>query len=182
VLGILESKTLMRQCLSAANVDLTSSIAKPLYVPNSITSMMLLETFKKTRTHVALVVDEYGEVQGLVTMNDVLEAIVGNIPSAEAPGDEEAVRREDGSWLLDGMLSIAKFKEIFELESMEEEEAGNFHTLGGFVMLRLGRVPAVGDHFEWNGLRLEVVDMDRHRVDRILAARLPASPAPPPQP
>jgi putative hemolysin len=181
VLGILESKTLMRQCLSAANVDLTASIAKPLYVPNSITSMMLLETFKKTRTHVALVVDEYGEVQGLVTMNDVLEAIVGDIPSAEAPGDEEAVRREDGSWLLDGMLSIDKFKEIFELESMDEEEAGNFHTLGGFVMLRLGRVPAVGDRFEWNGLRLEVVDMDRHRVDRILAARLPAAPAPPPQ-
>jgi putative hemolysin len=176
VLGILESKTLMRQCLRADTIDLTASVAKPLYVPNSISSMELLETFKKNRMHVALVVDEYGEVHGLVTMNDVLEAIVGDIPSAEAAGDEEAVRREDGSWLLDGMLSIDKFKEIFELETMEEEDTGNFHTLGGFVMLRLGRVPAVGDLFDWNGLRLEVVDMDRHRVDKMLVARLPATP------
>jgi putative hemolysin len=177
VLGILESKALMRQSLRGEAIDLTGSLARPLYVPNSISSMELLETFKKNRMHVALVVDEYGEVQGLVTMNDVLEAIVGDIPSAEAAGDEEAVQREDGSWLLDGMLSLDKFKEIFELEELEEEDTGNFHTLGGFVMLRLGRVPAVGDHFEWNGLRFEVMDMDRHRVDRMLVARLPARPA-----
>jgi putative hemolysin len=177
VLGILESKALMRQSLRGEAIDLTASLTRPLYVPNSISSMELLETFKKNRMHVALVVDEYGEVQGLVTMNDVLEAIVGDIPSAEAAGDEEAVQREDGSWLLDGMLSLDKFKEIFELEELEEEDTGNFHTLGGFVMLRLGRVPAVGDHFEWNGLRFEVVDMDRHRVDRVLVARLPAPPA-----
>jgi putative hemolysin len=177
VLGILESKALMRQSLRGEAIDLTGSLARPLYVTNSISSMELLETFKKNRMHVALVVDEYGEVQGLVTMNDVLEAIVGDIPSAEAAGDEEAVQREDGSWLLDGMLSLDKFKEIFELEELEEEDTGNFHTLGGFVMLRLGRVPAVGDHFEWNGLRFEVMDMDRHRVDRMLVARLPARPA-----
>lgn len=179
VLGILESKALMRQSLRGEAVDLTVSLTRPLYVPNSISSMELLETFKKNRMHVALVVDEYGEVQGLVTMNDVLEAIVGDIPSAEAAGDEEAVQREDGSWLLDGMLSLDKFKEIFELEELEEEDTGNFHTLGGFVMLRLGRVPTVGDHFEWNALRFEVVDMDRHRVDRVLVARLPAPPAAP---
>jgi len=173
VLGILESKALMRQSLRGEAIDLTASLTRPLYVPNSISSMELLETFKRARMHVALVVDEYGEVQGLVTMNDVLEAIVGDISSAEAAGDEEAVQREDGSWLLDGMLSLDKFKEIFQLEALEEEETGNFHTLGGFVMLRLGRVPAVGDHFEWNGLRLEVMDMDRHRVDRVLVARLP---------
>ncbi|HEY7759658.1 MAG TPA: hemolysin family protein [Burkholderiales bacterium] len=182
VLGILESKALMRQSLRGEAIDLTASLTRPLYVPNSISSMELLETFKRTRMHVALVVDEYGEVQGLVTMNDVLEAIVGDISSTEAAGDEEAVQREDGSWLLDGMLSLDKFKEIFELEELEEEETGNFHTLGGFVMLRLGRVPAVGDHFEWNGLRLEVMDMDRHRVDRVLVARLPAPPAAAPGP
>ena len=179
VLGILESKALMRQSLRGETVDLTAALARPLYVPNSISSMELLETFKKNRMHVALVVDEYGEVQGLVTMNDVLEAIVGDIPSAEAAGDEEAVQREDGSWLLDGMLSLDKFKEIFELDELEEEDTGNFHTLGGFVMLRLGRVPAVGDRFQWNGLRFEVVDMDRHRVDRVLVARLPAPPVAP---
>jgi putative hemolysin len=178
VLGVLESKALMRQSLRGETVDLTASLARPLYVPNSISSMELLETFKKNRMHVALVVDEYGEVQGLVTMNDVLEAIVGHIPSAEAAGDEEAVQREDGSWLLDGMLSLEKFKEIFGLEELEEEDTGNFHTLGGFVMLRLGRVPAVGDHFEWNALRFEVMDMDRHRVDRVLVARRPPPSAP----
>ncbi len=178
VLGILESKTLMRQCLRGDSIDFTTVLARPQYVPNSISSMDLLETFKRTRMHVALVVDEYGEVQGLVTMNDVLEAIVGGIPSAETAGDEEAVRREDGSWLLDGMLSLDRFKEIFELEELEEEDTGNFHTLGGFVMLRLGRVPAVGDRFEWNGLRFEVMDMDRNRVDRMLVSRLPAPPAP----
>ena len=178
VLGILESKALMRQALRGETVDLTASLARALYVPNSISSMELLETFKRTRMHMALVVDEYGEVQGLVTMKDVLEAIVGGIPTAEAAGDEEAVRREDGSWLLDGMLALGRFKEIFELEELEEEDTGNFHTLGGFVMLRLGRVPAVGDRFDWNGLRFEVMDMDRNRVDRVLVARLPASPAP----
>jgi putative hemolysin len=178
VLGVLESKALMRQCLRGDSIDFTTALARPLYVPNSISSMDLLETFKRTRMHVALVVDEYGEVQGLVTMNDVLEAIVGGIPSAEAAGDEEAVCREDGSWLLDGMLSLDRFKEIFELEELEEEDTGNFHTLGGFVMLRLGRVPAVGDRFEWNGLRFEVMDMDRNRVDRMLVSRLPAPPAP----
>lgn len=178
VLGILESKALMRQALRGETVDLTASLARALYVPNSISSMELLETFKRTRMHMALVVDEYGEVQGLVTMKDVLEAIVGGIPTAEAAGDEEAVRREDGSWLLDGMLALGRFKEIFELEELEEEDTGNFHTLGGFVMLRLGRVPAVGDRFDWNGLRFEVMDMDRNRVDRVLVARLPAPPAP----
>jgi putative hemolysin len=130
--------------------------------------------------HVALVVDEYGEIQGLVTMNDVLEAIVGEISTDAAQTDPDAVQREDGSWLLDGMVSLDKFKEIFELEEIEDEDKGNFHTLGGFVMLRLGRVPVVADHFEWSGLRFEVMDMDRHRVDKMLVSRLPP-PSPPEQ-
>jgi putative hemolysin len=177
VMGMLESTAVMRQSLRGETVDFTTLLERPLYVPNSISSMELLETFKKNRMHVALVVDEYGEIQGLVTMNDVLEAIVGEIATDATHTDPDAVQREDGSWLLDGMLSLDKFKEIFELEEIEDEDKGNFHTLGGFVMLRLGRVPVVADHFEWNGLRFEVMDMDRHRVDKMLVARLP----PPPQ-
>lgn len=173
VMGILESKALVRQSLRGEALDFTSLLERPLYVPNSISSMELLETFKKNRVHIALVVDEYGEIQGLVTMNDVLEAIVGDIASDQEETDPDAVRREDGSWLLDGMLSLDKFKEIFELEELEDEDKGNFHTLGGFVMLRLGRVPVVADRFEWEGLRFEVMDMDRHRVDKMLVSRLP---------
>lgn len=175
VLGFLESKVLVRQSLRGEAIDFTNLLERPLYVPNSISSMELLETFKKNRVHVALVVDEYGEIQGLVTMNDVLEAIVGDINTDHTETDPDAVRREDGSWLLDGMLSLDKFKEIFELEELEDEDKGNFHTLGGFVMLRLGRVPVVADHFEWQGLRFEVMDMDRHRVDKMLVARLPGA-------
>lgn len=181
VMGMLESTAVMRQSLRGESVDFTSLLERPLYVPNSISSMELLETFKKNRMHVALVVDEYGEIQGLVTMNDVLEAIVGEIATTDAETNPDAVQREDGSWLLDGMLSIDKFKEIFELEEMEDEDKGNFHTLGGFVMLRLGRVPTVADHFEWDGLRFEVMDMDRHRVDKMLVARLPPHDAPQPE-
>jgi putative hemolysin len=176
VMGMLESTAVMRQSLRGESVDFTTLLERPLYVPNSISSMELLETFKKNRMHVALVVDEYGEIQGLVTMNDVLEAIVGDIATDATETDPDAVRREDGSWLLDGMLSLDKFKEIFELEEIEDEDNGNFHTLGGFVMLRLGRVPTVADHFEWNGLRFEVMDMDRHRVDKMLVSRLPSPP------
>jgi putative hemolysin len=181
VMGMLESTAVMRQSLRGETIDFTTLLERPLYVPNSISSMELLETFKKNRMHVALVVDEYGEIQGLVTMNDVLEAIVGEIATTDAQTDPDAVRREDGSWLLDGMLSIDKFKEIFELEEMADEDKGNFHTLGGFVMMQLGRVPTVADHFEWNGLRFEVMDMDRHRVDKMLVARLPAPTAPQPE-
>ncbi len=178
VLGMLESTAVMRQSLRGETIDFTALLARPLYVPNSISSMELLETFKKNRMHVALVVDEYGEIQGLVTMNDVLEAIVGEISTDATETDPDAVQREDGSWLLDGMLSLDKFKEIFELDEIEDEDKGNFHTLGGFVMLRLGRVPTVADHFEYDGLRFEVMDMDRHRVDKMLVSRLPP-PAPP---
>ena len=173
VLGFLQSKVLVRQSLRSEAIDFTSLLERPLYVPNSISSMELLETFKKNRVHVALVVDEYGEIQGLVTMNDVLEAIVGDINTDQTETDPDAVQREDGSWLLDGMLSLDKFKEIFEIEELEDEDKGNFHTLGGFVMLRLGRVPVVADRFEWQGLRFEVMDMDRHRVDKMLVSRLP---------
>jgi putative hemolysin len=176
VLGIVYAKHLLARQLAGQPLDLAAAVQPPLYVPETLSPNQLLETFKKTRQHLALIVDEYGEIQGLVTMNDVMEAIVGDIPSAEQPRELDAVRREDGSWLLDGMLPLEKFRQIFGVEEMPEEAAGNVHTIGGFVMLQLGKVPKVADYFEWRGMRFEVVDMDRNRVDKVLVIPAPAPP------
>jgi len=168
VLGILATKDLLGRSLAGESLDFFSVLRHPLFVPESISTMELLETFKSARNHLALVVDEYGKIQGLVTLNDVLEAIVGDIPSYESAEDSAMVRREDGSWLVDGALPVYKFKNTFALNELPEEELGNFQTMGGFVMMFLGRIPNVSDHFEAGGLRFEVVDMDRNRVDKIL--------------
>jgi putative hemolysin len=176
ILGTLHSKDLLARSLSGQAVDLTASLRAPLYVPETISPIQLLETFKKTRNHLALIIDEYGELQGLVTLHDVLEAIAGDIPTVEMAEEPLAVQRADGSWLIDGTLSVDKFKELFELETLPKEEAGNYHTVGGFVMMELGRVPAVTDRFEQSGLRFEVIDMDRNRVDKVLVTPLKPTP------
>jgi putative hemolysin len=130
--------------------------------------VQLLEEFKRSKSRLALVVDEYGEVAGLATLKDVLEAIVGDIPSEEVEEQPEAVQREDGSWLLDGTLSIEKFKQLFHLDELPDEGSGNYHTLAGFMMQLLGRVPRASDHFHWSGHRFEVLDMDKNRIDKVL--------------
>jgi putative hemolysin len=117
-----------------------------------------------------LVVDDYGNLMGLVTVNDVLEAITGEV--LVGLGDADAVQRADGSWLIDGMLGTEKFRQILDLDKLPGEE-DNFHTVAGFVMMQLGRVPKAADHFEWDNLRFEVVDMDRNRIDKILVMRMP---------
>jgi putative hemolysin len=139
-----------------------------LFVPESMPALKLLERFKRSRPHMALVIDEYGGIQGLVTINDVLEAIVGDIPEMGEIFEPKITQREDGSWLLDGSLPFDEVKEAFRIAELPWEEEGHFDTLGGFVMAFLGRIPSVSDHFEWNGLRFEVVDMDGLRVDKVL--------------
>jgi len=131
----------------------------------------VLEGFRRHRVEVALVADEYGHPLGLVSLSHVLEAIVGELP---ANGDDEpgAVRRDDGSWLLDGTIDLHRFRQLLEVGDLPGEDEGDFHTLGGFVMARLGRVPRPGDAFRWNDLRLEVLDMDRNRVDKVLVSRV----------
>ena len=170
VLGIVHAKDLLRRSLCGEPSDLLSLLKTPLFIPETATAMKLLEMFKKSGRHVAFVLDEYGDVQGLVTINDVLESIVGDIPSDGKPAEAFAVRREDGSWLLDGMLPMEKFGELFPDVGLPEEESGTYHTLSGFIQMRLGRIPAVADHFEWRGWRFEVVDMDANRIDKVLAA------------
>jgi putative hemolysin len=172
ILGIVRAKDMLGSLMRDESIDLPSLVKQPLYVLADISLMRFLEECKKTRMHFALVVDEYGEVEGLVTLNDVMEAIVGDIASEELREEPMMVRREDGSWLIDGILPVDKFKDLFEVDGLLDEAKGNFHTVGGFVMQHLGRVPSVADWFEWEGLRIEVVDMDKNRVDKLLVSRL----------
>ena len=172
VLGVVQVTHLLAACLSGEQFDLTSSLRQPLFVPESTPGLKMLELFKQSGNHIALVVDEYGVIQGLVTLNDVLEAIIGDLPRLDQPEAPQATRREDGSWLLDGILSIKEFKELFGIEELPGEQRGNYHTLGGFIITQMGKIPVAAEHFEWQGLRFEVMDMDGNRVDKILVMPL----------
>jgi putative hemolysin len=168
VLGILHVNDLLTQSLNNQPLDFTTSLRQPLFIPESTRSLKVLELFKESSVQVALVVDEYGVIQGLVTLDDILEAIVGDLPSTDDE-DDQAVQREDGSWLLDGMMAVEEFRELFDLDDeLPGELRGNYHTLGGFIITHLGRIPRTSDHFEWNQMRFEVMDMDGNRVDKIL--------------
>src|SRR6478672_2865644 len=173
MLGIVHVTDLLSRSLASQPLDLTVALRSPLFVPESTRGLKVLELFKQTGTHLALVVDEYGVIQGLVTLNDILVEIVGDIPSIDQPEDPQVVQREDGSWLLDGMLSVEEFFELFHLKELTGEQRGNYHTLGGFVIMQLGRIPSSADHFEWSGLRFEVMDMDGNRVDKVLVMMIP---------
>jgi len=169
LLGVVKSKDLLSRCVSSEPLDLQTALKQPLFVPESTSAMQVLEMFKAARTHLAIVVDEHGAVEGLVTTNDILEAIVGDIAPMQTRTEREAVRREDGSWLLDGALPVDEFKEIFSVDRLPGEDRGVYYTLAGFILFQLGRVPREGDYLEWQGLRLEVVDMDDKRIDKVLA-------------
>lgn len=168
VLGIVQVTSLLAGLLQGHPFDLTASLRQPLFVPETAPALKVLEMLKQTHTNLALVVDEYGIIQGLVALNDLMEAIVGDLPSVNQQCDLQMVQREDGSWLLDGIMSIDDFKKRFEIAELPGEHRGNYHTLGGFVVAHLGRIPAAADRFEWQGLRFEVMDMDGNRVDKVL--------------
>ncbi|BFM40594.1 hemolysin family protein [Synechocystis sp. LKSZ1] len=158
-------------------VDLRRLVQPPIFVAESTRSLNVLEMFRQSGTHIALITDEYGGIEGLVTLNDLIEAIVGNIPNDDEIEEPQIIQREDGSWLLDGLLSIDQFKELFDRETLANEAEGNYHTLGGFIIETLGKIPQSGDYFLSDGLRLEVVDMDGIRIDKVLVSQLPSSEA-----
>ena len=178
VVGVVQAKDLLASFLTGKNVDLKASMQQPAFVPRTMTALQVLDHIKISSSHIVLVVDEYGGIEGLLTHHDLLEAIAGDMPLGKTPLEPEAVQRKDGSWLLDGMLSVDKFKDIFKLENLPGEKKDTFQTLGGFIFTQMGRVPSVSDHFEWNGLRFEVVDMDGKRIDKVLvsSARKKAEP------
>ncbi|MEH2402708.1 MAG: hemolysin family protein [Nostoc sp.] len=168
VLGVIPVTDLLARSFREEPLDLTVGLRQPVFVPESTRGLKVLELFKQTITHMALVVDEYGVIQGLVTLNDIMSEIVGDVPSTDGQDQPQAVQREDGSWLLDGMLPVEDFLELFGMEEWQSEERGSYQTLGGFVITNLGRIPAAADYFEWQSMRIEVMDMDGNRVDKVL--------------
>jgi len=145
-------------------------------VPETMRALKVLEVFQQSRTHIALVVNEHGGAEGLITMHDILEAVVGDLPSLGEKPEVHATQREDGSWLVDGSMPVFEFKELLDIMELPGEDNGGFTTLGGFVVSHIGRIPSAGDHFEVGYKRYEVVDMDRNRVDKVLVSGLPAPP------
>ena len=172
VLGVLQTGDLLKKALPGGHVtlaDIEALLRPPLYVPESVTTQQLLESFRRARLQFALIIDEYGDVQGLVTLTDVLAAIVGELSVPEAPEDRDMLQREDGSWLVDGDVGIERLKSVLDIgDDLPGEDEHSFNTLGGFIMHVLGRIPAPTDHFEAAGWRFEVMDMDRNRVDKVL--------------
>ncbi len=174
VLGVVSIRDLWLRALDGKPPDLRAALFQPLFVPESLRAARLLELFQQTGQQIALVVNEYGSVEGLITLSDVLRAIVGDAVLADAR-DSGAVQREDGTWLLDGTLPLDEFRErIGETPLIELAEQHGYQTVAGMVLTQLGRIPAEGDHFERDGLRFEVVDMDGQRIDKVLVCRLPA--------
>lgn len=173
LLGIVQTKEFLAQNPTQA-IELQALLKSLLYVPESMKALNLLELFKKSGTHLALIVDEYGVTQGLVTITDIVEAIVGDIPTSEELADPDVVQREDGSWLLDGLLPIDELKEILDIRKLLPGAEINYQTLGGFVVNQLGHIPLVAEHFEWAGLRFEVVSRDGNRIDKVLVAPMHA--------
>ena len=174
VLGISRAKDLLARCWQGKPIDVKAGMRPPLYALETLSGLQLLELLRKSRTHIALVVDEYGGVQGVVTANDILEAIVGDLPTHDQPAEQQITQREDGSWLVDGMLLIDEFEEFFDTGKLPDEEKGYYQTMGGFVMTRLGHIPAAGESFTWDRFRFEVMDMDGKRVDKVLVMEIPA--------
>lgn len=168
VVGVVQVTHLLADCLMGKEFELTRQLRPPLFIPESTRGLKVLEFFQQTDSHLALVVDEYGVIQGVVTMNDILEAIVGDVPSNDPEDSPQILRREDGSWLIDGIASIDDLKELFAIAELPHESQGNFHTVGGFIVTYLGKIPIATDHFNWQNLRFEVMDMDGNRVDKIL--------------
>ena len=169
IVGILHRSDLLKVVMSGAEINIAKTVRPALYVPDSMSLTHLLEFFRESRADFALIVDEYGELEGLVTLSDVLKAIVGDLPSQDDEFDPDIVRRDDGSWLVDGGLSIKRFKSVVEISDDLPGEADNsYNTIGGFILFFLEKIPRVADHFEYADWHFEVVDIDGTRIDKVL--------------
>lgn len=172
VIGILDATELLALNGTETSFDLRAHVHPALFVPENFSTLKTLEVFKRERTHMALVIDEYGGIEGLVTSNDILETIVGDMFLEESQSEPRVFEREDGSFLLDGLLHIDQLKKFFDIEELPDEDEGNYQTVGGFVSSHIEHLPAEGQHFEWNNMRFEIMDMDGRRVDKVLVVLL----------
>jgi putative hemolysin len=169
VVGVLSAQALLPALSRGEQPAIADYLSPPVFVPETLTGMELLEHFRGSDAELVFVVDEYGEVQGVITVREVLEAITGEF-SAPADDDAWAVQRPDGSWLFDGLIPVPELKDRLDLKALPEEDRGRYNTLAGMIMLLLGRLPGTADRVEWDGWRFEVVDMDGKRIDKVLAA------------
>jgi putative hemolysin len=175
VIGVLPAHRLVAPVVRGQALNLADHLQAPVFVPETLSGMELLEHLRASTSELVFVVDEYGAVQGLITERDVLEAITGEftVPSGE---DAWAVKRDDGSWLMDGLIPVPELKDRLELRELPEEDRGRYNTLAGMIMLLLGRLPATADAVEWERWRFEVVDLDGKRVDKVLVSALTSQP------
>lgn len=172
ILGIVHVRDLLVRSLIGRPFDLKAALQQPLFVLETMPVPKVLELFKESGTDMAMVIDEYGTIEGLVTLKDILEAVVGDLPSVDERDESKVVQREDGSWLVDGLLPVDELKEMFHIKLLPEEKDGDYQTLGGFIMTHLKRIPSAGDRFEYCGLSFEILDMDGHRVDKVLIEQI----------
>jgi putative hemolysin len=172
VVGVATAQQLLCQFATTQTADLAEGLQHAVFVPETLSGMELLEHFRVSSSQMVFVVDEYGELQGVITLRDVLEAITGEFTTSE-PEDAWAVQRDDGSWLVDGLIPVPELKDRLEMKALPDEDRGRYNTLAGLVMMLLGRLPQITDHVDWDGWRFEVVDMDGKRIDKVLASRDP---------
>ncbi len=171
VIGVTSAQALLQPLARGQAPALEQHIKPPVFVPETLSGMELLDHFRASGAELVFVVDEYGAVQGVITMRDVMEAITGEFLTA-TDDDSWAVQRADGSWLMDGLIPVPELKDRLELKELPEEDRGRYNTLAGMVMLLLGRLPKTTDSVEWEGWRFEVVDLDGKRVDKVLASQV----------
>lgn len=172
ILGMVHTRDLLKRCMEGEPIDLSSVSRKPLFVPETLPVLKLLEQYRESGTHVAVVVNEYGNVEGLVTLNDVLEGLVGDLPEPDELSSPYINLRDDGSYLLDGLLEIDELKELLDIKTLPREDESDFRTLGGFIISHMDRIPNASDKFDFDRWCFEVVDMDGSRVDKLLVTRL----------
>lgn len=171
VMGVVHTKDLLNSLLQGGNFDLRAVVRDALIVHDGTEVMRLLDLFKQSGEHMAIVVDEYGTVEGIATLTDVLEGIAGELPD-DGGEDSDIVRREDGSLLIDGMMAVEEVEAHLGLKSLRDEDSG-YHTLAGFLLFKLGRIPTAGEYADHDGYRFEVVDMDGRRIDKVLVTPTP---------
>jgi putative hemolysin len=172
IMGYIQIRDILGSSPNDPDFDLKKYIKEPIYLPENMAALKALDNIQTSGVHLAIVVDEFGGIIGMVTDYDILEAIVGEIPEDQEDGDTLVVQREDGSWLFDGLIVIDQLKEILEISEMAGEERSAYQTLSGFVMSQLGRIPKTGAKFTYGDYSYEVVDMDGRRVDRVLVTKI----------
>jgi putative hemolysin len=173
VVGVVYTRDLLARCLNHQPLDLEAVLRPPLFLPETTPALQVLAAFKETGATMCLVIDEYGGLHGLTTLTDLLEAVVGDLGYPGTAAETKTFQRADGSWLVDGMITIEELRDVLELDPLPGEDENTYQTLGGFVMHQLGRIPAIGEALDWGGWRYEVVDMDGRRVDKVLVRPVP---------